>query len=513
VIIRLKKQLRAFSHQDNNPLITGNRKPETGNCLALSLLLFLLLPGCAVGPNFTRPQPPTVSQYTQDPEPTQTIAADGKAQQFDYGNAIAADWWQVFNSPQINEIIQEAVNQNRNLAAAEARLRQSQALLMAGYGVFFPQANASLAIFRQKFSPVQFGIGTPGSTFTLYTPQVSASYVLDVFGAQRRTVEDLAAQVDYQGYTAQATYITLLGNVINTAIAQTAYQAQIEATEQIIGIIKEQVKITKTQSTAGTVSYASVVSLQTQLAASEASLPPLRQNLSKTQHLLAALVGHIPGEWAPPRLALKDIILPRQLPVTLPSDLVRRRPDILAAEAQLHSASAKIGVATAALFPTITLTSNLGKNLSDLTKIFGPAGMFWSAGGSLAEPLFRGGTLWYQRQAALEGYQAALASYQQVVITAFQQVADSLRALENDAHTLKAQTESLNAATQALQLVKANHQAGLVNYLQILTADNQYQQARIGLIQAQTLRLQDTAALYVALGGGWWQPGTRIAGN
>jgi NodT family efflux transporter outer membrane factor (OMF) lipoprotein len=475
------------------------------------LVTIFFLIGCAVGPNFNRPLPPPVNQYTQDPEPTQTVAAAGRAQQFDYGDSIAADWWQVFNSPSLTDIIKDAVNQNRNLAAAEARLRQSEELLRAGYGVFFPQETASFGLVRQKFSPVQFGLGTPGKTFTLYTPQVSATYVLDVFGAQRRNVEDLAAQVDYQGYTAQATYITLLGNVINAAIAQAGYQAQIEATGQIINIVKEQLKLTETQATAGTVGYAGVVSLQNQLATAEAMLPPLQQNLSKTQHLLAALAGRTPGQYAPPRLALKDITLPRKLPVTLPSDLVRRRPDILAAEAQLHSASAKIGVATAALLPNVSLSAALGKNLSDLTKLFGPAGQFWNVGGNMAEPLLQGGTRWFQRKAALEAYQASLASYQQVVVTAFQQVADSLRALENDAKTLKAQTEALNAASQALQLVKANHQAGLVNYLQILTADNQYQQARIGVIQAQALRLQDTAALYVALGGGWWAPGTRVA--
>ncbi len=478
---------------------------------ALCFFVPMLLTGCAVGPDFVRPQPPAVTQYTQGQEPTQTIAADGQTQQFDYGHDIAAEWWQVFKSPQLGEIVQEAVAQNPNLAAAEARLRQSQELLRAGYGVFYPQANFSFAMAREKFSPVQFGSSLPGSTFTLYTPQVSASYLLDVFGGQRRTVEDLAAQVDYRGYTAQATYITLLGNVINAAIAQAAYQAQIEATAQIIGIVKEQLQITETQSTAGTVPYASVVSLQTQLAAAEATLPPLRQNLSKTQHLLAALVGRPPGQWAPPRLALKDITLPGKLPVTLPSELVRRRPDILASEAQLHSASAKIGVATAALFPTITLSAGMGQNLTDITNLFGGAGQFWNIGGNLAQPIFRGGTLWYQRKAALEAYQASLADYQQVVITAFQQVADSLRAVENDAQTLKAQSDAFNAATQALQLVKANHQAGLVNYLQILTADNQYQQAKLGYIQAQALRLQDTAALFVALGGGWWHPDTKIA--
>ena len=315
---------------------------------------------------------PRWSQYTQDPEPAQTVAAAGQAQQFDYGDTIAADWWQVFSSPGINEIIREAVAQNRNLAAAEARLRQSRELLYAGYGVFFPQANASLAVMREKFSPVQFGLGTPGKTFTLYTPQVSAGYVLDLFGGQRRTVEGLAAQVDYQDYTARATYITLLGNVINAAVAQAAYQAQIEATEEIIKIVKEQLKLTETQSTAGTVPYAGVVSLQTQLAAAEATLPPLQQNLSKTRHLLAALVGRTPGEWSPPKLALKDISLPHKLPVTLPSELVRRRPDILAAEAKVHNASAQIGVATAAMLPNVTLNADLGKNIADLTKSIRP---------------------------------------------------------------------------------------------------------------------------------------------
>jgi NodT family efflux transporter outer membrane factor (OMF) lipoprotein len=476
----------------------------TSSRLFLWLLLAVFLAGCAVGPNFNRPLPPGVDQYTQGQDPLQTIAADGQAQQFEYGETIAGDWWQVFQSPQLNNIVKEAVAQNRNLVAAEARLRQSQALLRAGYGVFFPQETASFGLVRQKFSPVQFGIGTQGSTFTLYTPQVSATYLLDLFGGQRRRVEDLAAQVDFQGYTARATYITLLGNVINAAVAQAAYQAQIDATEQIIAIVKEQVKITETQAAAGTVPYAGVVSLQAQLAGAEASLPPLRQNLAKTNHLLAALVGRTPGQWTPPQVALKDITLPRKLPVTLPSDLIRRRPDILAAEAQLHSASAKIGVATAALFPSLTLSADMGKNMSDISKLFGAAGQFWSVGGSLAQPLLQGGALWNQRTAALEAYQASLADYQQVVIASFQQVADSLRAVEHDAQTLQAQSQALNAATQALNLVKANHQAGLVNYLQILTADNQYQQARLGYLQAQALRLQDTAALYVAAGGGWW---------
>lgn len=478
----------------------------------LGLLSGLLVPGCAVGPDFTRPQPPAATQYTQGKEPTQ-IAADGQVQHFEQGAKIAADWWRLFKSPKLDRVIKEAVAENANLQSAQARLRQSQELLRAGYGTFFPQVNAGFTATRQKFSPAQFGSVQPGSTFNLYTPMATISYVLDVFGGQRRTVESLAAQADYQNYTAQATYLTLLGNVVNATMAQAAYRAQIDATEQIIRFQKEQLRITETQFKAGTVSYSNVVSIQAQLAITEATLPPLRQNLSKTQHLLAALVGRTPAEWAPPQLDLADFTLPTRLPVTLPSELVRQRPDILAAEATLHSASANIGVATAAMFPNFTLSGTYGQNLTDIAQLFGATGNFWSLGAAVAQPIFQGGTIWYQRKAAIEAYQASLSDYRQVVLSSFQQVADTLRAVEHDAETLQAQAAALAAAEQALQLVKANYEAGLVNYLQILAADNQYQQARLGYIQAQGLRLQDTAALFVALGGGWWNADTKMVGK
>ncbi len=476
-------------------------------------LLLAGLAGCAVGPDFVRPTAPDVAQYTQGQEPSQTVSADGQVQHFAYGETIAREWWQEFQVPVLHELIQAALVQNPTLAGADARLRQSEALLRAGYGVFFPQAAASLDVVRQKFSPVQFGTVGSGSTFSLYTPQVSAGYLLDVFGGQRRTVEGLAAQVDYQEYLARGAYLTLIGNIINTAIARAAYQAQIEATEQIIAAINEQVRLTETQAQAGLVAQASVTSLRTQLASTEASLPPLQQQLNKTNHLLAVLLGYPPGTWTPPRLRLEEIKLPPTLPVTLPGELVRRRPDILAAEAQLHRASAQIGVATAALFPSVTLSANLGKNLTDLSDMFGAAGQFWKIGANLTQPLFRGGSLWYQRRAAQEVYQAALADYQQVVLTAFQQVADTLRALENDAKTLQAQTEALQNASQTLSLVQANHQAGLVNYLQVLIANAQYHQARLGAIQAQAQRLQDSAALFVALGGSWRHPAPESSGQ
>ena len=322
----------------------------------------LFIAGCAVGPNFTRPKPPGVTQYTHGQQPTDTIAADNQAQHLELGMKIAEDWWRLFNSPTLDAMVRKAIKENNNLQSALSHLRQSQDNLHAGYGVFFPQIDSSFSATREKFSPAQFGSSQTGSTFNLFTLTGTISYVVDVFGGQRRQVENLAAQVDYQVQTARATYLSLLGNVVNASIAQAAYGAEIEATEQLILIQKEQVRITQAQAQAGTTPYSGVFAIKAQLAATEATLPPLKKNLNQSMHLLTALAGSIPAEWEPSPLALSDLTLPAELPVSLPSEFARHRPDILAAEAQLHSAGANVGVATAALFPSLTLRGNYGQN-------------------------------------------------------------------------------------------------------------------------------------------------------
>ena len=463
--------------------------------------LLLSLAGCAVGPDFVRPAPPAVEHYTQGVEPTATIPADGKAQQFAKGAPVPADWWRLFNPAKIDAVVNEAIAGNPSLQAAQASLRQSQANLRAGYGVFYPQLDAGFSASRQKSSPAGIGSSSPGSIFNLFTLSATVSYALDVFGGERRAVEGLQAQVDVQRATVQGTYLTLLGNVENTVIAQAAYRDEIMATEQIIGLLKEQIGITETQVRAGIVPYVNVLSLRSQLASFEASLPPLKQNLSHAEHLLATLVGRTPAEWTPPHVDLSDLTLPGELPVTLPSELVRQRPDILVAEARLHSAGTEIGVATAALFPSFTLNGSYGQSSMSMNSLF--SGNFWSLGADVTAPLFHGGTLWFKRKAALEGYQQTLATYRQTVLGAFAQVADILRALEHDAEALQAQSQALESAGEALRLIQANYQAGIVNYLQVLIVNSQYQQAKIGYLQAQAQRLQDTVALFVALGGGW----------
>ena len=497
------------------PAATGSTKApgQTFGLYGLCILCTLLVAGCAAGPDFARPKPPDATQYTREKQPAETVRAEDQAQHFEEGAKIADDWWRLFNAPALDAVIRKAIKENANLQSALARLRQSRENLRAGYGVFFPQVDSSFSAARQKFSPAEFGSSAGSSIFNLFTLAGTISYTLDIFGGQRRTVENLAAQVDYQGQTARAAYLTLLGNIVNASIAQAAYRAQLEATEQLVAIQKDQLRITESQAQAGSIPYSNVLAVKAQLVATEATLPPLKKNLSQSLHLLTALAGSTPAEWAPPPLALTDLTLPADLPVTLPSEMVRRRPDILAAEAQLHGASANIGVATAALFPKLTLSGNYGQNANDITKLFESNANVWSMGASLAAPVFHGGSLWFQRRAAMETYQASLSDYKQVVINSFQQVADALRALEFDAQTVQAQSEALDTAEKSLRLVKINYEAGLANYLQILAADNQYQQAKIGLIQARALRLQDTSALFTALGGGWWNPPTTTAGK
>jgi NodT family efflux transporter outer membrane factor (OMF) lipoprotein len=483
---------------------------------ALKGLCAVLLCGvysCAMGPNFERPQPPSIERYTTGPTTTATIPADGKEQHFEPGAGIVSDWWRLFNCPGLDAAVKEALENNQNLQAARASLRQSQDLLRAGYGVFYPQVNAGFDATRQKTSSAATGGRIPGSIFNLFTLSATVSYALDVFGGERRAVESLGAQVDFQHAEVLAAYITLSGNVVNAMIARAAYQEQIRATDELIGLQREQVRLTEVQAQAGIIPYVNVLSLQSQLASLETTLPPLRQKINQTEHLLATLSGRTPAEWAPQQVELADLTLPAELPITLPSQIVRQRPDILAAEAQLHSASAEIGVATAALFPSFTLSGAYGVGSNTAGKLFKSNNGFWSLGANISAPLFRGGTLWFGRQAALDAYQLSSANYRQTVLSAFAQVADTLRALEHDAELVQAQSQALTASEDALRLIQANYRAGTATYVQVLIADGQYDQAKIGYLQAQAQRYQDTAALFVALGGGWWNAEDNVTGS
>lgn len=477
------------------------------------IIWLLACTGCAVGPDFVRPLPPDTDRYRADQLLQETVAADGLVQYFEQEAEVIANWWQLFQSPQLNALVQEAIGNNFNLQAAQAGLQQSQENLRAGYGVFFPQIDVAGDFTRQRFSSARFGRtfgDTPSSIFNLFTLSAAVSYTLDVFGAQRRTVESLNARRDIQHYTVLATYLTLTGNVVNTAIAWAAYQAQIEATQQLIESQQQQVRLTEFQLQAGLVPHVNLVNLRSQLAVLEATLPLLEQQRGQAEHLLATLTGHTPAEFMLPEIDLADLALPANLPVTLPSRLVRQRPDILAAEAQLQEYNAYIGVATAAMFPSFTLSGNYGQNNRNLLDIFMSSGNFWSVGANFVAPLFHGGTLWFQREAAIEAYQQSLASYRQITLDALAQVADVLLALQHGAEVLQQQSQELKLAQERMNLVQTNYRAGLVDYQQPLIAVSQYYQSKLSYLQTLGRRFQDTAALFVALGGGWWNKTAKV---
>jgi len=463
---------------------------------------FMMLTSCMVGPDFIKPKAPAVERYTQDVLQNETMIADGLMQHFELGAKVNADWWRLFNSTQLNILVSKALANNLTLQSAQANLRQSQANLQAGYGVFFPQVDAGFTPVRQQFSPARFGNNSASSIFNLYTFSTTVSYTLDVFGGERRNVESLEAQKDLQRYTELGTYLTLTGNIINAVIAKAAYQAEVETTEQWLALLQKQIKLTETQVSAGTVSYQAVVSLRSQLALVAATLPALKQKLNQTEHLQANLVGLTPADWQSPTIKLAELTLPLNIPVSLPSELVHQRPDILAAEAQLHSDSAKIGVATAGLFPNISLSGSFGYNNQSLLDLFMSKGNIWSMAANFAQPLFHGGTLWFGRKAAIATHEKSLAIYQQTVVSAFTQVADALSALQHDAEMVAAQKQSLEAADDALRLVTANYQAGLVNTQQVLIIESQRLQAKLAYLSAIAQRYQDTLAFFVALGGG-----------
>jgi NodT family efflux transporter outer membrane factor (OMF) lipoprotein len=387
--------------------------------------------------------------------------------------------------------------------AAEATLRQSQDNLRAGYGVFFPQIDATVAHTRERSAPVLQGSQVPGSVFNVATASGSISYALDVFGGQRRAVEGLRAQSDEQRQMVRAAYLALTANVVNTGIACAAYSAEIRATRKLLELESEQLTATEAQFKAGVAPYSSVLTVRSLIAGNRATLAALNQKFDQSGHLLAVLEGTSPANAKLPEIALDAITLPTDLPVTLPSELVHQRPDILAAEEHMHAANANIGVATAAMFPSFTLAGTYGSAGGSFGNLGKQSGRFWSFGPSLSIPIFRGGSLWYERKAAIDASEVAEANYRATVLTAFGQVADSLKALEHDAESLQAQADALHDAQQSLQLLNAGYLAGMTPFLDVMAADVQFHQAQIAYFAAVAQRQQDTVALFAALGGGW----------
>jgi NodT family efflux transporter outer membrane factor (OMF) lipoprotein len=483
-------------------------QPRKSHAPCIAAFSVSLIAGCAVGPNFKRPAAPDVNDYTAAPLST-TVAADnvagGQAQHFANGIDISADWWTLFHSAPLNELIDQSLLNNHDLKAAQAALLVARENVLAQRGAYYPSVAANVSATRQRQSG-QIAPALNSNTFlyNLFTPQVSVSYVPDVFGLNRRTVESLQAQEQEFRFQMIATYTTLTANLVVTAIQIGSVQMQIEATQQLVDLNTNVLNILKYQFAKGYASGLDVAAQEAQLAQAAAALPPLVKQLAQLRDQLAVLAGKPPNQASSENFELSTLQLPEELPVSLPSALVAQRPDVLQAEANLHDASAKIGIAIANRLPNIVLTANAGSSAAALDQLFTTGTGFWAVGASLTAPIFEGGTLLHQERAAKAAYTQAAEQYRGTVLTALQNVADTLTALEQDAAGLKAAAAAADATKVTLDLAQRQWQDGYANYVALLSAEQAYQQARINLVQAQANRYADSAALFQALGGGWW---------
>ncbi|MEA3135333.1 MAG: hypothetical protein QOG17_3179 [Gammaproteobacteria bacterium] len=482
---------------------------------APAVLTLLVLSACAVGPNYKPPPAPQTPGYVPSgtlPAATATAPLPGgEAQRFVDGLDIPGQWWTLFKSPELNALIERALASSPTLEAAQAALRQANENTAAERGSFYPSVSGQIQGQRQKATAA--AIGQPGSIlYTLNSASEDVSYTLDALGGIRRQVEALQAQADYQQFALEASYLSLTANIVTAAVTEASLRAQIAATEDIAQSQTTQLDITQRRVTAGGASRADVLQQQTTLQSTLASLPPLRSQLAQQRNQLATYVGSLPADYSGAEINLDSLTLPADLPVSLPSKLVEQRPDVRQYSALLHQATAQIGVATANMLPQLTLTGSYGGEATKFSDVFSSSSVVWSLIGGVTQPIFKGGQLVHQRRAAVAAAQQAAANYKSTVITAFQNVSDTLYALQADADALAAQTTAERSAAESLTLVQAQYKSGGASYLQVLTAEQSYQNAAVGLVKARAQRYADTAALFQALGGGWWNR-TDVAVN
>jgi len=477
--------------------------------LGLILTAAAALAACAVGPDFHSPAAPATTHYTRTPEPTATVASEGEggaAQTLSTERDIPADWWTLFHSSALDELVRQALADSPTVQAARATLLSSVETWKAERGgLLLPAIDANASATRQREPAALFGVpGGPPLIFNLFDASVGVTYRLDLFGASRRQVEALHAQADYQRWELEAAYLALTANVVTTAINVASLHAQIGVVNEIAASQRDQLKVVQRQFQAGATSRSDVLAQQTQVAVTEAQLPALEKQLAQAQHRLAVLAGRTPDDPQLPDFTLDQLTLPAELPLSVPAKLVRQRPDVQAAEALLHESTAQLGVATANLYPQLNLTGSIGSETVAVGDLFKNTSSAWNIGGSLLQPLFHGGELVGLKRAARADLDRSTAQYREAVLAALQDVADTLRALEADARTLRADTVAEDDARDTLDITRLQFKFGGVSYLQLLTAQRVYLDARESRALAEAARYADTAALFQALGGGWW---------
>ena len=478
--------------------------------------LMAALTACAVGPNFKRPAPPAATDYgnasagqtaaTRDAAYTGANGAGGDAQRFVAGMDIPNQWWTLFRSAKLNRLVEQALAGNPNVSAAQAALRQAHELYLAQRTSFFPSAQGNFGGNRSEFPANTLTSPTvaSSSTYTLYTAQLTLSYAPDIFGATRRQVEIAKAQDDSARFQLEASYLTLSSNVVVTAIQEASLRGQIAATERLLQLEHQLTGFVQQQRHLGTAGVLEVLAQQSLEAQTAQTLPPLQKQLGQSRDALTALLGKLPADEPVETFRLDELTLPTDLPVSLPSKLVEQRPDVRQAEENLHMASAAVGVATADLLPQFAISADLGSSALALGKLFTPYTQFWDAGASLTETLFDAGALIHKRRAAYAALDQAGAQYRAAVVLACQNVADTLRALKADADALDASATAERAAKKTFDLAQKQRALGTISLVTVLNAEQAYNTAALSSVQAQANRYADTAALFQALGGGWW---------
>ncbi|MGO9357809.1 MAG: efflux transporter outer membrane subunit [Xanthobacteraceae bacterium] len=470
-------------------------------------LAAVLLSSCAVGPDFVQPSAPDAERYTREPLASRTSSTDvkfGQSQHFVNGRDIPAEWWEIFHSPQLNALVRKALEANPNLQTALAALRAAKEAVYAQQGKYFPLVQANFNPARQMVAqPISSPLTSGSNLFDLYTTQVLVSYTFDTWGLNRRAVESLQATADTQRFQVEAAYLTLVANVVVAAVQEASLRAQIDATHKLIEINTKMLGILRNQLKTGYENLIDVAAQEAALAQISATLPPLRKALAQQRDLISALAGRYPSQEPTETFRLAELRMPTDIPVSLPAQLIEQRPDVRAAEEQLHSASALIGVAIANMLPNLSINAGAGYQSTAISSLFTGPAVFWNVAGNVTQPLFDGFTLLHEERAAQAFYQQAAWSYRGTVIGAFQNVADSLRAIQNDADALKAARAFEKAAKISLDLSQQQMQTGQANVLFLLNAQVVYEQAVLQVVQAQAARVSDTAALFVALGGGW----------
>jgi NodT family efflux transporter outer membrane factor (OMF) lipoprotein len=504
--------------------VSRDRDARSAAPALIALVCAAVAGGCAVGPRYQKPLAPEDAAYAPAPLPEASASAPvrgGDVQRFINGRDLPFEWWQMFRSPALDALVAQAFKGNPTVTAAQAALAQAQELVRAQRGFFYPTVGAGFQAERVKVAgnntqSSSLGIQANGNNlgqpvqpavplyYHFYTAQLSVGFVPDVFGANRRQVESLAAQSDAQRFALEATYVTLASNVVAAAIQEASARAQLAATRQIIAADEKSLAVLRDQFRLGFAMRVDVAAQEAALAQAQALLPPLQTELEQTRDLIRALIGNLPNQEAPQTFEFDALELPPELPLSLPAKIIEQRPDVRAAEAQLHAANAQVGVAVAAMLPQFSITGTVGGNADEIPWLFRGGGSFWTLIGGVTQPVFEGGTLLHTKRAADAALKQAAAQYQSAVIAAYQNVADTLHASLSDADLLAGAVETETASKVAYDLTRRQMDLGYVNTLALLSAETTYEQALLVRVQAQAARYGDTIALFQALGGGWW---------